>query len=107
MAPEVAVVVDSDSERARVAAREFASVYLGLTNYTNNLLRFGFSEDDIAGGGSDRLIDAIVPHGTAEELAGVAQAHFEAGADHVAFQAIGEPGIPRRSWTALAEAVFG
>ena len=107
VAPEVAVVVDSDAERARADAREFASVYLGLTNYTNNLLRYGFSEDDIAAGGSDRLIDAIVPHGTAEELAGVAQAHLAAGADHVAFQAIGEQGIPRRSWTALAEAVFG
>ncbi len=89
VAPEVAVVVDSDAGRARVAAREFASVYLGLTNYTSNLLRFGFSEDDIAGGGSDRLIDAIVPHGTAEELAAVAQEHFAAGADHVVLQVVG------------------
>jgi probable F420-dependent oxidoreductase len=92
---------------ARGRRREFASVYLGLTNYTSNLLRFGFGEDDIAGGGSDRLIDAIVPHGTAAELAAVAQEHFAAGADHVVLQAVGEPGIPRRSWTVLAEAALG
>ena len=81
-------------------------VYLGLTNYTSNLLRFGFSEADIAGGGSDRLIDAIVPHGTAEQLAGVARAHVAAGADHVVLQVTGEDGIPRRGWTALAEALL-
>lgn len=104
VAPEIAMVVESDAGRARAAAREFASVYLGLANYTNNLLRFGFGEDDIAGGGSDRLIDAIVPHGTPAELGGVVQEHFAAGADHVVLQAVGEPGIPRRSWTALAEA---
>jgi probable F420-dependent oxidoreductase len=103
VAPEIAMVVESDARQARAVAREFASVYLGLANYTSNLLRFGFGEDDIAGGGSDRLIDAIVPHGTPAELGGVVQEHFAAGADHVVLQAVGEPGIPRRSWTALAE----
>jgi probable F420-dependent oxidoreductase len=106
LAPEVAVMVDSDAERARAAAREYARIYLGLTNYTNTLLRFGFTDDDIAGDGSDRLIDAVVPHGTADELAGVVGAHLDAGADHVVLQVIGEPGIPRRGWTALAEAVL-
>ena len=106
LAPEVACVVDDDAESARGAAREFASVYLRMSNYTNNLLRFGFSDEDVAGGGSDRLIDAVVPHGTADELAGVARAHLAAGADHVAMQVVGEPGIPRRGWTALAGALF-
>jgi probable F420-dependent oxidoreductase len=107
VAPEIACVVDDDTQRAREAARAYAQLYLGLSNYTGNLLQHGFGEDDIADGGSDRLIDAVVPHGTAEELAGVARAHLEAGADHVALQVTGEPGIPRRGWTALAEALFG
>jgi probable F420-dependent oxidoreductase len=106
LAPEVAVVVDADRERARRAAREYARVYLGLRNYTANLLTLGFSAEDIAGGGSDRLIDAVVPHGTADELSRVLAAHLDAGANHVAVQVVGERGIPREGWTALATALF-
>ena len=105
VAPEVAFVLDSDVERARATAREYAQLYLGASNYTNNLLKLGFSQEDIEGGGSDRLIDAVMPHGTAEEIAVSVRAHLEAGADHVAVQALGEPGIPRRSWTAMAGAL--
>ncbi|HEY3613510.1 MAG TPA: TIGR03620 family F420-dependent LLM class oxidoreductase [Gaiellales bacterium] len=105
VAPEVAVVVGDDAERARAVARDYAGLYLGLSNYTNNLLTLGFDEADIAGGGSDRLIDAVVPHGTAGDLAGVLRAHLAAGADHVAVQTVGERGIPRRDWTAIAEAL--
>jgi probable F420-dependent oxidoreductase len=107
LAPEVAFVLDTDSERARATAREYAQLYLGARNYTNNLLTLGFSQDDISGGGSDRLIDEIMPHGTADEIAGAVRAHLEAGADHVAVQALGEPGIPRQGWTAIAEALNG
>ncbi|HVN62007.1 MAG TPA: TIGR03620 family F420-dependent LLM class oxidoreductase [Gaiellaceae bacterium] len=107
LAPEMAFVLDGDTDRARGKAREFARTYLGLANYTNNLLRLGFTADDVAAGGSDRLIDAVIPHGSAEEIAAVARAHLDAGADHVALQALGEPGIPRRGWTALAEAMAG
>ena len=64
VAPEVAVVVDPNPESARRTAREYAKLYLGLTNYTSNLLKFGFTEADIADGGSDRLIDAVIPHGS-------------------------------------------
>ena len=63
VAPEVAVVVEEDAETARGLAREYAQNYLRLSNYTNNLLRFGFTEQDIADAGSDRLIDAVIPHG--------------------------------------------
>jgi probable F420-dependent oxidoreductase len=105
VAPEVAVAVDEDAGRARAVARDYARLYLGLSNYTNNLLTLGFDEGDIAGDGSDRLIDAVVPHGTAGELAAVLQAHLDAGADHVALQTVGERGIPRRDWTAIAEAL--
>jgi probable F420-dependent oxidoreductase len=105
LAPEVAFVHDGDTDRARVKAREYAHLYLGLSNYANNLLRLGFTDEDVAGGGSDRLIDAVLPRGSAEEVATVVRAHLEAGADHVALQAVGEPGIPHRGWTALAEAM--
>jgi probable F420-dependent oxidoreductase len=69
VAPELACVVDTDPDRARQVAREYAQLYLQLRNYTNNLLEFGFTEADIADGGSDRLIDAIVPHGTPGAIA--------------------------------------
>lgn len=105
LAPEMAFVLDSDPESARGKALEFASTYLQMSNYTNNLLRHGFTEEDVANGGSDRLIDAVIPHGTADEIAAVARAHLDAGADHVVLQAVGEQGLPRAGWTALADAM--
>ena len=87
-------------------AREYASLYLSLSNYTNNLLRHGFTEEDIANGGSDRLIDEVVPNGDVSHIASIARAHFAAGADHVVLQAVGEAGVPRAGWTALAEALL-
>ncbi len=107
LAPELACVLDTDSERARATARNYAKLYLGLRNYTSNLLRFGFTEEDIAGGGSDRLIDAIIPQGSAGEIAAVAHAHLDAGADHVCLQPVGVSGIPREQWTALASVLIG
>jgi probable F420-dependent oxidoreductase len=107
LAPELACVVDADPERGHFAARKYAQLYLGLSNYTNNLLKFGFTEQDIADGGSDRLIDAIVPSGSAEQIAAVAREHLDAGADHVCLQPVGVSGIPREQWTALASAMLG
>jgi probable F420-dependent oxidoreductase len=107
IATEVACVVDDgDLERANAVAREYATLYLGLSNYTRNLLDHGFAEDDFANGGSDRLLDAIVPRGSAEDIAEVVRAHLDAGADHVCVQPLGEDGIPRASWTALARALL-
>jgi len=106
VAPEMACVVDTDPERARAVARDYAKLYLGLRNYTQNLLDVGFTEADIADGGSDRLIDAVIPHGAPEQIAEVVHAHLDAGADHVCVQPLGEPGIPRASWTALAAALI-
>jgi probable F420-dependent oxidoreductase len=105
VAPELACVVDTDVERARASAREYAALYLGLSNYTNNLLQFGFTERDIADGGSDRLIDAVIPHGSAAEIADAVNAHLEAGADHVCLQPVGVSGVPREQWSALARAL--
>jgi probable F420-dependent oxidoreductase len=105
VAPELACVLDTDVERARATGREYAKLYLGLSNYTNNLLRFGFTEADIADGGSDRLIDAIVPHGSPEDIAAAAREHLDAGADHVCLQTVGVEGVPVEQWTALATAL--
>ncbi|HEX4733075.1 MAG TPA: TIGR03620 family F420-dependent LLM class oxidoreductase [Thermoleophilaceae bacterium] len=104
--PEVACVLDTDPVRAKAVARDYAKLYLGMRNYAQNLLGFGFTEGDLAGGGSDRLIDAVIPQGSAELIAEVVHAHLDAGADHVCLQPLGEPGIPRKSWIALAEVLI-
>lgn len=106
LAPEMACVLDEDPERARAKARGFAELYLGLTNYRKAVLRGGFEEADLEGGGSDRMIDAVVPQGSAEQVAAAARAHLEAGADHVALQPVGTEGLPRAEWTALAAALI-
>lgn len=90
LAPEVAVVLENDRETALRLAREYASIYLPLPNYTNNLRRFGFTDDDIEGGGSDRLIEAVIPWGDAEAIAERVRAHLEAGADHVCVQVVAD-----------------
>jgi probable F420-dependent oxidoreductase len=105
LAPELACVVDEDRERGRARAREYAAGYLALQNYTGNLLRFGFTESDLADGGSDRLIDAVIPNGPAGHIAEAARAHLNAGADHVCLQPVGGSGLPRAEWSALAGAL--
>jgi probable F420-dependent oxidoreductase len=106
VAPELACVVDANLVRAKAVARDYAEHYLGLRNYVRNLLRNGFTDDDVANGGSDRLIDALVPQGSASEIAEIVHAHLHAGADHVCLQPLGEDGIPRDAWTALAKALI-
>ena len=90
LAPEVAVVLETDPVRARELARLYARTYLGLPNYTQNLRTFGFGDDDIDGGGSDRLIDAVIPWGGAETVAAAVRAHHDAGADHVCLQVVSD-----------------
>jgi probable F420-dependent oxidoreductase len=106
VAPELAVVVEPDDETARAIAREYAALYLGLSNYTKNLLRFGFTESDVADGGSDRLIDAVVPHGSAQAVAEAVRAHLDAGADHVALQPLGHGDVSVADYEALAKALL-
>lgn len=88
LAPEVTVVVEEDRQAARAIAREQLSYYFSLTNYTSNWQRWGFSEEEVAGLGSDRLIDALVAHGSPEQVAAKLRAHLDAGADHVAVQSL-------------------
>ncbi|HZL54578.1 MAG TPA: TIGR03620 family F420-dependent LLM class oxidoreductase [Solirubrobacteraceae bacterium] len=105
IATELACVLDSDLERGRAAARVYAQGYLRLSNYTRSLRRFGFEDADLVDGGSDRLLDAVVPCGSAGQIAVVARAHLEAGADHVCLQPVGVDGIPHAEWEALAAAL--
>jgi probable F420-dependent oxidoreductase len=105
VAPELACVLDEDVASARATARAYAKMYLGLSNYTRALRNHGFSEADIADGGSDRLIDEVVSHGSAEAVAAAAREHLDAGADHVCLQTVGINGIPHAEWTALAGAL--
>jgi len=93
LAPEQTVVVDADPVEARRQGRAFVrDPYLRRSNYVNNLLRHGYAETDVMGGGSDRLIDDLVVHGTTETVAAGLAAHLAAGADHVAVQVLPTPG---------------
>lgn len=83
---EQTAVIDTDPGRARAVARDFATRYLALPNYANNLRRLGFGDDDVTGGGSDRLLDAVVPQGSADAIAARVREHLDAGADHVCVQ---------------------
>ena len=95
VAPEQKVVMDSQDDRARALARpRIKHPYLGLVNYTNNLRRLGFTEDDLAGDGSDQLIDQLAIHGDAETVVRGLGKHLDAGADHVQIQVIGSHHAP-------------
>ncbi|GED98381.1 LLM class F420-dependent oxidoreductase [Gordonia crocea] len=96
LVPDQKVVLDTDSERARALARKGNDFYLGLTNYRANLKRLGFTDADLDDGGTDRLWDALVPHGDGDVVAAAVQAHLTAGADQVAVQVVG-----RDPWPAL------
>jgi probable F420-dependent oxidoreductase len=106
IATEVAVVLETDHEVARQAARAYAGMYLAASNYRRNLLRLGFTQQDIDGGGSDRLIDVVVPHGTPEQIAETVRGHLDAGADHVCVQPVGHGHAPTADYRALAGALF-
>lgn len=86
LAVEVTAVLGTDRTASREIARAFARRYLDSVNYANNLRRLGWSDEDIADGGSDRLIDAIVVQGDAATIAGRVREHLDAGADHVCVQ---------------------
>ncbi|MBB5912821.1 putative F420-dependent oxidoreductase [Nocardia transvalensis] len=84
------VTLDTDVDRARRTGRGSVGFYLDLRNYVSNLRRLGFTEEDVTKPGSDRLIDALALHGTADEIATGLTAHLTAGADHIAIQPLDE-----------------
>lgn len=108
LCPEQAVVLESDPDTARQIARAHMAMYLTLPNYTNNLKRFGFTDEDIVDGGSDRLVDAIVAWGDEGAIADRVQAHHDAGADHVCIQVLPPDGTsaPLDIWRRLAPALL-
>jgi len=106
LTPEVAVVVEPDAETARAKAREYAALYLAASNYVRNLKRLGFTDGDIADGGSDKLIDAVIAHGPPEAIAEAVAAHFDAGADHVCLQPISDDYPPVDDYRSLARALI-
>src|ERR1700733_7124329 len=104
--PEQMVVLATDAAEARGIARDPLQHYFKMPNYTNNLRRLGFGEEDFAGAGSDRVIDALVAWGTPETIAGRVRAHRDAGADHVCVQVLGDPRrFPLAEWRELAPAL--
>ncbi|NOG72545.1 TIGR03620 family F420-dependent LLM class oxidoreductase [Roseicella sp. DB1501] len=88
LAVEQKVCVETDKARARALGRKELARYMVLPNYVNNWLRLGFTEADLADGGSDRFIDAMVLSGDAEAVKAGLRAHFEAGATHVCLQPV-------------------
>lgn len=109
LAVEQAVVLDTDPTSAREKARTHTKTYVGLPNYANNLRRLdpSLTEEDFAGAGSDKLVDAIVAWGDEDAVVARVQAHLDAGADHVCIQVIDGGTDPNtESWRRLSDA-FG
>jgi len=107
LAPEQKVIVSPDAGQARAIGRSrVEQPYLGLANYTANLRRLGWTDADLSGGGSDALIDALVAHGSAAQVAARLTEHLDAGADHVSIQLLTPPGAgPDEGYRELAGAL--
>jgi probable F420-dependent oxidoreductase len=88
LAPEHKVVLTTDAENARAVGRKALNIYLNLANYLNNWKRLGFSDEDVAKPGSDRLVDSVVAYGTTDAIAARLREHLDAGADHVPVQVL-------------------
>jgi probable F420-dependent oxidoreductase len=104
LCPEQAVVLETDPAQARAIGRAHTAVYLGQPNYVNSVRELGFGDDDLRDGGSDAFVDALVAWGDEERVLARVRAHLDAGADHVAVQALPahKRGLPDAQWRALA-----
>ena len=91
LAPEHKAVLTTDAEKARAVGRKALEIYLNLTNYLNSWKRLGFTDEDVAKPGSDRLVDAVVAYGTTDAIAARLKEHLAAGADHVPVQVLTSP----------------
>jgi probable F420-dependent oxidoreductase len=109
LAVEQAVVPESDPAEARRIARGLLDFYMSLPNYVRAWDRLGFGPEERAGGGSDRMVDAVVAWGGPEAIADRVGAHLDAGADHVCLQVLGPDldGLPLDGWRGLAPALLG
>jgi probable F420-dependent oxidoreductase len=104
LAPEQKVVLDTDPATARATARATLGRFFDLPNYTRNLRRLGYRDDDLSGGGSDRLVDGLFAWGGAASVCERVREHLDAGADHVCIQVLSgdRAGYPIEEWGALA-----
>jgi probable F420-dependent oxidoreductase len=102
LCPELMVLLETDAAKARAAARTALSTYIQLENYANNWRRLGFTDDDFAGGGSNRFVDANVAWGDESAIRKRIQLFWDAGADHVCIQSI----HPSGSRTTIDERIF-
>jgi probable F420-dependent oxidoreductase len=104
---EQAVALGSDRDAARAAARQSLAMYLALPNYVNAWRWLGFSEEDVADGGSDRFVDAVVACGDVEAISQRVKAQRDAGADHVCIQVVADDlAAARTAWRELAPALL-
>lgn len=107
LATEQMVVLETDPATAREIARKHMAVYLGLPNYANNLMRLGYTEEEITNA-DDRVVDAIVAWGTLDDVLARVKAHQDAGANHVCIQVLeaDRAAVPLDAWRAIGEAVL-
>ena len=91
IAPEHKAVLTTDAEKARAVGRKALEIYLSLANYLNSWKRLGFTDEDVAKPGSDKLVDAVVAYGTPDQIAARVKEHITAGADHVPVQVLTGP----------------
>lgn len=102
LCPELMVLLETDPAKARASARIALAPYIAMENYANNWRRLGFAEAELAGGGSDRLIDAVIAWGDDAAIRRRIQQYQDAGADHVCIQSI----HPTGSRTVIDERIF-
>jgi probable F420-dependent oxidoreductase len=106
--PEQKVFLGTNPDEAREVARRMARTYLPLPNYTNALARYGMTDADLSGSGSDRFLDQAVLWGPPDKIRAGIDSHLKAGADHIAIQVLpADPAdhLPRPEWRRLAEAL--
>ena len=103
IAPEIAVIFETDKDKARETARKFMSTYTRLPNYANSLMRLGFTQDDVTNQ-SDRLVDEIVTWGSLDKIAARIKEHHDAGANHVCVQVLTHNPLelPMAGWRELS-----
>jgi probable F420-dependent oxidoreductase len=95
LAVEQAATISEDPAAARATARRHMKRYLDLDNYTNNLRRLGWGDSDLADGGSDKLVDAIVAWGGTGAIKSRIDEHRKRGADHICLQVLrADPASP-------------
>jgi probable F420-dependent oxidoreductase len=108
LAPHQAVILETNAETARSIARGFISTFVTMDHYARSLHSQGFLDADLAHGGSDRLVDALIAWGDVDVIAKRIQAHHDAGADHVGLHVISsQPGLPVSTWRRLSPLTAG